>query len=66
MNDTTETQSDRSGNIIRIHNKNLIFAALAEAGIHLVTVDYDGSGDSGQIDSTISDRSSSSTTPITS
>ena len=51
MNDTTETQSDSSGDIIRIHNKNLIFAALAEAGIHRVTADYDGSDDSGQIES---------------
>ena len=51
MNDTTETQSDSSGDIIRIHNKNLIFAALAEAGIHRVTVEYDGSDDSGQIES---------------
>ena len=51
MNDTTETQCDSSGDIIRIHNKNLIFAALAEAGIHRVTVEYDGSGDSGQIES---------------
>jgi hypothetical protein len=28
----------------------VIFAALAEIGIHSVTVDYDGSGDSGQIE----------------
>jgi hypothetical protein len=47
MTDATETPSDD----IRAHNKNLIFAALADAGIHRVTVDYDGSGDSGQIDS---------------
>ena len=52
MNDTTETQCDSSGDITRIHNKNLIFAALAEAGIHRVTVEYDGSDDSGQIEST--------------
>ena len=51
MNATTETQSDSSGDITRIHNKNLIFAALADLGIHRVTIDYDGSGDSGQIDS---------------
>jgi hypothetical protein len=51
MNETTQTRSDSSGDGIRIHNKNLIFAALAEAGIHRVTVEYDGGGDSGQIQS---------------
>jgi len=51
MNATTATQCENSGDIIRIHNKNLIFAALAEAGIHRVTVEYDGSDDSGQIES---------------
>ena len=51
MNATTETQSDSSGDIIRIHNKNPIFAALDDAGIHRVTVEYDGTDDSGQIES---------------
>ena len=51
MTDTTEMPSATPAEDIRAHNKNLIFAALAEAGIHRVTVDYDGSGDSGQIES---------------
>ena len=51
MNDTTEIQSDVPAELTRTHNKNLIFAALAEVGIHRVTIDYDGSGDSGQIES---------------
>jgi hypothetical protein len=34
----------------RARNKATLFAALAEAGIHRVTVEYDGSGDSGQIE----------------
>jgi hypothetical protein len=51
MTDTNETPSGAPADDIRAHNKNLIFAALADAGIHRVTVDYDGSGDSGQIDS---------------
>jgi hypothetical protein len=49
MTDTTEIQSGVPAELTRTHNKNLIFAALAEAGIHRVTVDYDSSGDSGQI-----------------
>jgi hypothetical protein len=44
MTDTTEGNS-------RADNRKLIFAALAEAGIHRITVDYDGAGDSGQIES---------------
>jgi hypothetical protein len=51
MNDTTEIQSGAPAELTRTHNKNLIFAALADLGVHRVTVDYDGSGDSGQIES---------------
>jgi hypothetical protein len=50
MTETTETPSTPPAADSRAHNKNLIFAALAEAGVHRVTVDYDGSGDSGQIE----------------
>jgi uncharacterized protein DUF6878 len=31
-------------------DKAIVFAALAEAGIHRATVDYDGGDDSGQIE----------------
>lgn len=47
MNDTTETAP---GDDIRARNKTILFDALAATGIHRVTVDYDGSGDSGQIE----------------
>jgi hypothetical protein len=48
MTDTTDTTSAPPA--IRARNKHVLFAALAEAGIHRVTIEYDGSGDSGQID----------------
>jgi Family of unknown function (DUF6878) len=47
MNDPTETLPAAD---VRASNKAIIFAALAEAGIHKVTVEYDGGGDSGQIE----------------
>jgi uncharacterized protein DUF6878 len=50
MNDTTETLPAASADDVRARNKAIVFAALTEAGIHRVTVEYDGSGDSGQID----------------
>jgi hypothetical protein len=50
MNDTTEIQPGAPAEFTRTRNKNLIFDALAEIGIHRVTIDYDGSGDSGQIE----------------
>ena len=51
MTDITETSSAAPADDVRARNKAIVFAALAEAGIHKVTVDYDGSGDSGQIES---------------
>jgi hypothetical protein len=51
MNDMTETPTATPVDDVRARNKAIVFAALAEAGIHKVTVDYDGSGDSGQIES---------------
>jgi hypothetical protein len=50
MTDTTQTPSAAPVDDVRARNKAIVFAALAEAGIHRVTVDYDGSGDSGQIE----------------
>jgi len=50
MNDATEKSTTAPGTDVRARNKAIVFAALAEAGIHRVTVDYDGSGDSGQIE----------------
>jgi hypothetical protein len=48
MTDTTTTAAHADD--IRARNKAIVFAALAEAGICRVTVEYDGSGDSGQIE----------------
>lgn len=50
MTETTETHTPSTADDVRLRNKAILFAALAEAGIHCVTVDYDGSGDSGQIE----------------
>lgn len=47
MTDTTETIT--TAGEIRARNKAIVFDALANAGIHCVTVGYEGSGDSGQI-----------------
>ena len=50
MTDTTETLPAAPVEDVRARNKAIVFAALAEAGIHRVTIEYDGSGDSGQIE----------------
>jgi Family of unknown function (DUF6878) len=50
MNDATETPSAAPVEDDRARNKAIVFTALAEAGIHRVTIDYDGGGDSGQIE----------------
>jgi hypothetical protein len=50
MTDTTETLPAAPVDDVRARNKAIVFAALAEAGIHKVTVEYDGGGDSGQIE----------------
>ena len=50
MTDTSSTQPSDPADQTRAQNKAIVFAALAAAGIHRVTVDYDGSGDSGQIE----------------
>jgi hypothetical protein len=50
MTDTIETPAATPAADFRARNKAIVFAALAKAGIRRVTVDYDGSGDSGQIE----------------
>jgi hypothetical protein len=50
MNDTTKTLPATPADDVRTRNKAIVFAALVEAGIHSLTVGFDGSGDSGQID----------------
>jgi hypothetical protein len=49
MTDNT-TETTTSAGDVRARNQAIVFAALADAGIHRVTVEYDGSGDSGQIE----------------
>jgi hypothetical protein len=49
---------------IRARNRDILFAALAAAGIHRVTVDYDGSGDSGQIDTIEASNSANENIPF--
>jgi Family of unknown function (DUF6878) len=50
MTDTTETSTAAPAAAVRAGNKAIIFAALAEVGICKVSVEFDGSGDSGQIE----------------
>jgi hypothetical protein len=50
MTDTTEAPAATPVDDVRNRDKEIIFAALAEAGIHSVTLNYDGGGDSGQIE----------------
>jgi hypothetical protein len=42
MTDTNETPSGAAVDNTHAHNKAIIFAVLAEAGIHTVTVEFDG------------------------
>lgn len=50
MIESTTTTAAAPVDDVRARNKEILFAALAQAGIHGVTVYYDGSGDSGQIE----------------
>jgi hypothetical protein len=50
MSDTTETSFAIPVEDVRARDKELIFAALAEAGIKTLIVRFDGYGDSGQIE----------------
>jgi hypothetical protein len=51
MTDTTEILPATPVDDSYARTKAIVFAALAEAGIYRVTIDYDGGGDSGQIES---------------
>ena len=51
MSDTTETSTVAPVEDVRARDKEIIFAALAEAGIKTLIVHFDGYGDSGQIES---------------
>jgi hypothetical protein len=49
--DTSSRIYERLADQANAHNKGAIFDALAEARIHTLTVEFDGYGDSGQIES---------------
>ena len=64
MTDTTETQSDAPTQDTRTHNKALIFAALEEAGIIKISIEFDGAGDSGQIEDVRAWHAAGGTVPL--
>jgi hypothetical protein len=64
MTATTETPSATPTEDSRAHNRSQIFAALAEAGVHKVSVEFDGSGDSGQIGDILAWNAAGDTIPL--
>jgi Family of unknown function (DUF6878) len=64
MTDTSETPSDTPAEETRTHNKKLIFAALAEAGVTKVSIEFDGAGDSGQIEEILAWNAAGDTIPL--
>lgn len=64
MTATTETPSATPTEDSRTHSRNQIFAALAEAGVHKVSVEFDGSGDSGQIGDILAWNAAGDTIPL--
>ncbi len=65
MTDTTETAPVAPADDTRALSKAIIFAALAEAGIHKVSIELDGSGDSGQVDDILGWNAAGDTIPLT-
>ena len=63
MTDTTETPSGAPADDTRTRNKALIFAALEEAGITKVSIEFDGAGDSGQIEDILAWNADGATVP---
>jgi hypothetical protein len=64
MNDTTETLPAAPVDDVRARNKAILFAALAEAGIVKVSVEFDGAGDSGQIEDILSWNADGDSVPL--
>jgi hypothetical protein len=64
MTDTTETPSGAPTDDTRTRNKKLIFAALEEAGITKVSIEFDGAGDSGQIEDILAWNADGATVPM--
>ena len=63
MNDMTETSAPSVDNI-RAGNKNLVVATLAAASIRKVSIEFDGSGDSGQIEDILAWNAAGDTIPL--
>lgn len=64
MTDTIETPANASNEDVRVRNKEIIFAALAAAGIHRVSIEFDGAGDSGQIEDILVWNAAEETIPL--
>lgn len=64
MNDTSSMQSADPVDEIRARQKAAIFAALAELGVDHVAVNYDGSGNSGQIDEILASDAANKSIPL--
>jgi hypothetical protein len=64
MTDTIETPANASNEDVRARNKEIIFAALAAAGIHRVSIEFDGAGDSGQIEDILVWNAAEETIPL--
>ena len=64
MTDTTETPSGAPTDDTRARNKEIIFAALEEAGITKVSIEFDGAGDSGQIEDILAWNADGATNPM--
>ena len=63
MTDTTETSAAPVDDL-RIRNKPIVFDALAEAGIEKVSIEFDGAGDSGQIEDVLAWNAAGDTIPL--
>jgi len=50
MTDTIQSTSATPAGDVRARNKDILFAALAQAGISKVSIEFDGAGDTRQIE----------------
>lgn len=64
MTDTTTSTTTAAVDDVRARDKNLIFVALAEAGIAKISIEFDGAGDSGQIDDVLAWNYAGDTIPL--
>jgi hypothetical protein len=64
MTGTSETPANAPDEDVRARNKEIIFAALAAAGTHGVSIEFDGAGDSGQIEDVLVWNAAEQTIPL--